>query len=143
MKMHQDIAFKRGKYEKLTLTIALLGATLGGIATAPAHAQVGVSISIGAPPAPRYEPVPPPRAGYLWAPGFWDWDGHRHVWRSGHWERSRPGYAYHAPAWHQGPHGWELNRGGWDHDGPRPGRPHDDHDRDHDRGRGHGYGHRD
>ncbi|MFJ2993322.1 YXWGXW repeat-containing protein [Pandoraea sp. NPDC087047] len=114
--------------KKLTLTIALVTATLGGFVVAPAHAQVGVSISIGEPPPPRYEPVPPPRVGYVWAPGFWDWDGHRHEWHGGHWERERPGYVYRAPAWHQGPHGWELNRGGWDHGGP--GR-HDDH----------GYGH--
>ncbi|VVE23628.1 signal peptide protein [Pandoraea morbifera] len=128
--------------KKLTLTIALVAATLGGIAVAPAHAQVGVSISIGAPPPPRYEPVPPPRAGYVWAPGFWDWDGHRHEWRGGHWERVRPGYAYRAPAWHQGPHGWQLDRGGWGHDdrgrddrGRRGwGRDrHDDHQQDHDR----------
>ncbi|VVE22433.1 YXWGXW repeat-containing protein [Pandoraea soli] len=126
--------------KKLTLTVALVAATLGGIATAPAHAQVGVSINIGAPPAPRYEPMPPPRVGYVWAPGFWDWDGHRHEWRGGHWERDRPGYAYRAPAWHQGPHGWALSRGGWDR-GDR-GRGPDRRD-DHDRGRGHGHDGRD
>lgn len=117
--------------KKLTLTIALIAATVGGIAVMPsAEAQVGVSINIGGPPPPpRYEAVPPPRDGFLWAPGFWDWDGHRHVWHGGHWERARPGYAYRQPGWHQGPHGWELDRGGWDHhDGPGPGPgPHDDH----------------
>jgi hypothetical protein len=133
MKAYQNIAFKGANMKKLTLTIALVAATLGGIAVAPAHAQVGVSISIGAPPPPRYEPVPPPRVGYIWAPGFWDWDGHRHVWHGGHWEVARAGYAYRPPVWHQGPHGWELDRGGWDH-----GRGPDHRDDHHD----HGYDHR-
>ncbi|GAB3626067.1 putative signal peptide protein [Pandoraea terrae] len=106
--------------KKLTISIALAAATLGGFALTPAHAQVGVSITIGEPPPPRVEPVPPPRYGYIWAPGYWDWVGERHVWREGHWEQERPGYVYRAPAWHHGERGWELNRGGWDQDhGPR------------------------
>lgn len=89
-----------------------------------AMAQVGVSIVIGsAPPPVRYERVPPPRHGYLWAPGYWNWAGNRHVWAPGHWERARPGYAYNRPQWHQGSHGWELRRGGW-HRGNPPRRDH-------------------
>lgn len=36
-----------------------------------AAAQVSVNINIGTPPpAPRYEAPPPPRGGYIWAPGY-------------------------------------------------------------------------
>ena len=28
---------------------------------------------------------PAPRAGYIWSPGRWDWNGRRHVWVAGHW----------------------------------------------------------
>ncbi|WP_050462950.1 YXWGXW repeat-containing protein [Herbaspirillum autotrophicum] len=81
---------------------------------AQAVAQVGVSIVIGTPPPPpRYERVPPPRNGYVWAPGYWNWDGHRHVWAGGHWEPVRRGYMYDRPQWRQGHNGWELQRGGW------------------------------
>ena len=52
-----------------------------------------------APPAPRYEPVPPPREGYTWAPGHWRWDGQRHVWRSGHWMGHRRGYHWVPDQW--------------------------------------------
>ncbi len=100
---------------------------------AQAAAQVGVSIVIGTPPPPpRYERVPPPRNGYVWAPGYWNWDGHRHVWAGGHWEPVRRGYLYDRPQWREGSNGWELQRGGWrrgddrdHHDGRRNDR-HDD-----------------
>ncbi|WP_413456766.1 YXWGXW repeat-containing protein [Herbaspirillum huttiense] len=106
-----------------------------------AQAQVSVNINIGAPPPPRAEPLPPPRHGYVWAPGFWDWDGYRHIWREGHWVRARPGYVYAQPVWRQGPRGWELDRGGW-RGGPPPGHGprHDDFDDDHHGHRGPGGG---
>lgn len=66
-----------------------------------------------APPAPRQEVVPAARRGYEWAPGYWDYAGHRYVWVKGHWERSRAGYAYRRPEWRQGSNGWEMDRGGW------------------------------
>lgn len=99
-------------------------ATLVALTAAPAlmpaaQAQVSVNINIGAPPPPRQEVLPPPRHGFVWIPGFWDWDGRRHFWREGHWERERPGYVYAPPVWRQGPRGWELDRGGW-RGGPPP-----------------------
>jgi hypothetical protein len=66
-----------------------------------------------APPAPRHEAVPHARRGYEWAPGYWNWNGHRYTWVKGHWERARKGYAFHRPEWRQGDNGWELDRGGW------------------------------
>jgi len=32
-----------------------------------------------------YEVVPPPRAGAIWSPGRWEWNGYRHRWVAGHW----------------------------------------------------------
>nr|WP_224788874.1 hypothetical protein [Pandoraea terrae] len=82
-----------------------------------AHAQVSVNVGIGiAPPAPIYEPVPPPRAGYVWAPGYWAWDdyGHKHKWKRGRWELERPGYAYESPHWERGGGGWVFVPERWD-----------------------------
>lgn len=58
---------------KLALLAALGVASAGAMSYAPtATAGVDVSVGIGvAPPPPRYEVVPPPRAGYVWAPGYW------------------------------------------------------------------------
>ena len=63
----------------------------------------------------RHEAVPGARRGYDWVPGYWDWNGRRHVWVSGHWERDRPGYAYQRPEWRRDAKGWYLERGGWRH----------------------------
>ncbi len=97
-----------------------------------AVAQVGVNVNIGnAPPPPRYEVVPTPRRGYEWAPGYWNWNGRRHVWSAGHWERVRVGHYYQRPEWQQGNDGWRLNRGGWQR-GENGNRGNARGDRDHD-----------
>jgi hypothetical protein len=38
-----------------------------------------------APPVEIAEEVPPSRPGFIWATGFWRWNGSRHVWVRGHW----------------------------------------------------------
>ena len=74
---------------------------LGTIAL-PAAAQVSGSLYIDvAPPAPRVEVMPAPRAGYVWAPGYWRWEEPRrsHVWVDGRWEAERRGYRWSADRW--------------------------------------------
>src|SRR3954471_11244492 len=44
---------------------------------APASDLVVVQME---PPAPRVEDTPAPREGYVWAPGYWSWDGSNYVW---------------------------------------------------------------
>lgn len=97
---------------------SLLALGVGAVAL-PAAADVGFFVNVP-PPGPVYEVVPAPRVGYVWAPGYWDWRGHRHTWVRGHWVRERPGY-YYAPArWHDygGRHYHERPRWSWrDSDG--------------------------
>lgn len=100
---------------KRTLTLATMIA-LGAAAYMPLSsvAQSSFSVVIGsAPPAPRFESVPPPRAGYVWAPGYWDWNGRRHEWVAGHWERERRGYHYRPSEWRRYDNGYRLEQGGW------------------------------
>jgi hypothetical protein len=99
-------------WKRKLLVGALLAASIG-IIPATASADVGIILDI-APPAPRYEVVPAPRPGYVWAPGFWDWRGARHVWVRGHWERERRGYHWNPSRWEQHNGRWVLNRGDWD-----------------------------
>ena len=81
-----------------TLLIALCAASIGGLA-APMTASGEVAIYLNvAPPPLRYEAVPAPRAGYFWAPGYWNARNNRHYWQAGHWERNRKGYHYNQPA---------------------------------------------
>ena len=103
---------------KTAIIAAALFVAASGAAVMPtlAQAQVNFNIVIGnPPPPPRYEVAPRPRAGYVWAPGFWNWDGRGHDWRAGHWEQARQGQVYSRPQWVQADNGWRLQEGGWRH----------------------------
>ncbi|WP_432377347.1 YXWGXW repeat-containing protein [Duganella sp. P38] len=93
---------------------AILALSAAAFAPSTASAQVGVSIVIGnAPPPPRIETLPAPRRGYVWAPGYWNWDGHRHVWAAGHWEREVVGSSWRQAEWVRDGGGWRFAPGGW------------------------------
>jgi WXXGXW repeat (2 copies) len=97
----------------LCLLVALSPVTM-------AVAAVNINIDIGVPPpVPRYEVVPPPRPGYVWAPGYWRWEGRRHVWVAGNWMGARPGYYWVPPRWdpRDGRHHFESGR--WERNAER------------------------
>src|SRR5258705_8676689 len=73
---------------------AIVASALGAI---PAVASAAIYVDI-APPEARYEVVPAPRAGYVWAPGYYNYRNGRYVWTGGHWERER-----HWQYWPPGP----------------------------------------
>ena len=100
---------------KSILCVSLLTLGAGLMAPmSPVQAQAYVNVQIGQPPPPRYEVVPPPRRGFVWAPGYWRWDGRRHVWMTGSWIRARPGYRYVPPRWERGPRGdWQFRPNQW------------------------------
>ncbi len=100
------------KYTNAILAVALAAGM--SMPTAMARSNVEVELNFG-PPAPVYEVVPPPRVGYVWAPGYWDYDGHRHVWAKGHWERERHGDHWANGEWHEQDGKWHLDRGHWEH----------------------------
>ncbi|HET7664265.1 MAG TPA: hypothetical protein VFK31_11590 [Rhodanobacteraceae bacterium] len=126
-----------GKLAVLAGASVLLGF---GVGMPAAHAGTHVSIRIGiAPPPPRWERVPAPRAGFIWAPGYWRWTGAAYIWIGGSWHRHRPGYRYVRPRWHHERGGWRFHTGYWRHE-----QRHDWRRRshgDHGRHRGHGRHH--
>jgi hypothetical protein len=66
-----------------------------GTVAVPTLASAGIDIDIDvAPPPVRVETVPPPRGGFVWAPGFWEWRGHEHVWVPGHFVHERRGSGF-------------------------------------------------
>jgi len=82
---------------------ALLGAvvviSLGGCvatvrAPGPGPVYYGVDVDV-APPPPRVVEYPAPRAGFVWAPGYWNWNGHEHVWAEDAGSVSAPAIAGH------------------------------------------------
>ncbi len=92
----------------LAASLAFSAATLPTAAAAQANVWVQT-----APPALRVEAVPAARRGYVWAPGYWNWNGRRYVWQRGVWMKERRGYSYNQPAWVEHEGRWELRRGAW------------------------------
>jgi YXWGXW repeat-containing protein len=87
----------------------------GGAVMAPVIASAAVAVDITvAPPVPRVEVVPPPRPGFVWAPGFWEWRGGAHVWVPGRWMGERPGWHWAPDRWEQRGDHWHHWRGHWE-----------------------------
>jgi hypothetical protein len=77
-----------------------------------ATAQVSLDVTV-APPPPRYEAVPPPRPGYVWAPGYWNRTGTGWDWRGGRWVGAEPGSRWAADTWVQAGPRWHYVPGHW------------------------------
>ena len=78
-----------------------------------AVAVVGVDIDVR-PPPDRVVVVPAPRRGYVWAPGYWRWDGRNHVWVEGRWVRERRGYHWVPAHWEGRGARWHFEEGHWE-----------------------------
>ena len=99
-------------WKKLTaITFASL-ALASPLATQAARVDIDVDV---APPPPRYEAVPPPRVGYVWAPGYWGWDSHHYVWHGGRWMHERHGEHWVQHNWNEHNGRWHYNEGHWEH----------------------------
>ncbi|WP_076997204.1 YXWGXW repeat-containing protein [Variovorax sp. KK3] len=114
----------------LVLAAAAATTSMGSSAQVQVHINVPGIVTV-APPAPRYEVVPAPRAGYVWAPGHWQWNENAYAWRRGYWERSRPDYAYAPGRWVRADGGWRWVEPGWKHSGKRRHGGRDFEDRHH------------
>ena len=100
----------------MSIRTTVLCATLAVSALATpmiSSARVFVDIDV-APPAPQVEVVPAARVGYVWAPGYWNWEGGRHVWVKGHYIAERRGHHWVADNWEQRGGKWHHEGGHWD-----------------------------
>jgi|SRR5476649_1491896 hypothetical protein len=85
----------------------------GGFSTA---AFAGSGIDADSPPPPaRDERAPPPRDGYVWAPGYWEWNGHAYSWVSGRFMFEHHGAHWIADRWEQTGPRWQRVAGHWEH----------------------------
>jgi WXXGXW repeat (2 copies) len=70
---------------------------------APAAAQIGVvvSVQLAPPELPVYEQPPMPEVGYVWTPGFWQWDASTgYYWVPGTWiQPPTVGVLWTPPYW--------------------------------------------
>jgi hypothetical protein len=103
-----------GRTVTVLLARVVLVASLVSWYALPAYAGVGIDIQVAPPTAPLVVEAPPPRAGFVWAPGFWRWEGHRHVWVGGHWLRERRGYRWAPDRWTEHGGHYHYDRGHWE-----------------------------
>lgn len=93
--------------------LAMLAAAGSLVVATDACARTVVAVDVGiAPPPLRTERVVV-RTGAVWIPGYWRWNGHRHVWVTGYTVRARPGYHYVPAHWEPNGPRWRFHAGYW------------------------------
>ena len=98
------------KLQQLSLSILMAACTW----LSPGYASAGEDIVVdAAPPPPRVERQPPHRDGYVWAPGYWEWNGRFFSWASGTWIAERPGH-WVASRWDLIGNQWHYVQGHWE-----------------------------
>ncbi len=95
------------------LAIAGLTASLSACVVADVRPRGFVEVGI-APPPIRIVAEPVYRPGYVWAPGYWGWNGRSHVWMEGHYLRERPGYRWHGASWEEHGGRYRFREGHWE-----------------------------
>ena len=95
----------------LVLIASLVGCVAYERRPAPQYYDTDVAV---APPPPRVIEVPPPRVGYVWAPGYWRWNGHEHVWIEGRWISERRGRHWVPEHWVEYNGRWRFVEGHWE-----------------------------
>lgn len=73
-----------------------------------------------APPPLRTEVIPVPREGYVWAPGYWNYDGTTHVWVDGRFLPDQSGVVYIAPRWEASDGRYAFYGERWEKDPSKP-----------------------
>jgi hypothetical protein len=85
-----------------SLTMRLLAVTFAVLAlSASSMAQLRVSVSFGPPAIPVYEQPLCPGDGYMWTPGYWDWDADDadYFWVPGTWVLAPEAGFLWTPGW--------------------------------------------
>ena len=96
---------------KFALAATAAAALMGVASTSYAIPAVVAEV---APPAIVHERIPPPREGFVWAPGHYEWRNGNYVWVSGYWIRERPGFEWEEARWVRRPDGsWRFIAGHW------------------------------
>lgn len=65
------------------------------------------------PPAPRMEPAPEARDGFVWTAGHWTSSEDQWTWVDGKYEPSRPGYTWLDGRWERRGSAWHWVAGTW------------------------------
>jgi hypothetical protein len=90
---------------------------LGMAATAPVFAD-DIIVTVP-PPALQTEAIPPTRTGYVWSPGYWQWQSNRgeYAWVPGRWLEVRAKSHWVPEQWEKlSDNRWKFSPGHWETD---------------------------
>ena len=115
---HVAKSFKNAPNPRCSLGPPLFSVSLAALFSAalslPSSAYVGISVSIAPPPIPVYVQPLCPAPGYLWTPGYWDYDGSDYYWVPGVWVAPpRIGFLWTPGYWGFRGGSYVFSRGYW------------------------------
>lgn len=94
----------------LLLSASLIATT---VTATPVFADADIIVQT-APPAVINETVPPPRVGYVWAPGYQRWENGTYMWTPGHWVEAKVHSRWVPDKWEQvDSNHWRFVSGHW------------------------------
>lgn len=87
----------------------------GSLLAFPLATSARVDIDVDIAPPPAVVEDAPLRPGYVYTPGYWDWDDahHRYDWRRGEYRRAQPGERWVPHAWLEHDGRYHFERGHW------------------------------
>ena len=92
----------------------LLSCALIGSVLIPLAVFAATEIITDTPPPPdRVEHAPPPRDGYVWSAGHWEWNGQAYRWISGSWIVEHGKARWVADQWEPMGNQWRYVQGHW------------------------------
>jgi hypothetical protein len=95
---------------KAAWPVSLIATALGACASGPGGYATAAPMP---PPPPPVVENPSPRPGFVWAPGYWSWQGGSHVWVPGRWMPARKGEHWEADRWAERDGRWYFEPGHW------------------------------
>lgn len=76
--------------------------------------EVKIIVVETAPPAAKPSPPPAPtKVGYVWSPGYWNWNGTAYVWTEGSWVAVVEAKTWVPPTWTKQDGKWYFTAGHW------------------------------
>lgn len=97
----------------IPVALAIAATATLTFAAPPASARE-IIIAPVAPPPPRVEVIPAPRAGRVWESGHWHWVGQRYAWVPGGWRPVVVGSRFVPGGWRHHGRRWAWSEGRWE-----------------------------
>lgn len=95
-------------------SLLAIGALAAPMAAFAETTEVKIIYLDKAPPAAKPSvPTTPSKVGYVWSPGYWNWNGTDYAWTEGNWIAVVESKKWNPPTWTQEGTKWYFTAGYW------------------------------